>query len=152
MGFLFPGRPPPSKYIFDAMILCVFYPLIWLCQQCSYFKVISNFCCSTMGLKVGRKLRKTLQEVLKESQAVWVDRQQGSWEEKMRVHRMTVHWHAFSQHGCFTCPVSLWANWSTAVLVPWTFCPGSAGLQNHWGLDEETTRDLKLFSTFTEHL
>lgn len=153
MGFV--SWKDPSKYMFGAMVLCMCYPLTYFCQHRSYFWVISGFYCRTVGPKVRRKLRKIFQEMFRESnkQSKEID-SRGHGRKNKTVQDYCIHsfgvsyfsvtrWHAFSQHGCFTCPGSFWADLSTAVLVPWIFCPGSAGLQNHWDLDKETTRDSK---------
>lgn len=57
----------PSKYTFGVMVLCMFYPLTYFCQQSSYFRVISGVYCRTVGPKAERKLGKTFQEMFRES-------------------------------------------------------------------------------------
>lgn len=109
-----------------------------------------------------KKPRETFQEVFRENNRESKEIDSRSHRRKNKtgqdscIHSFAVscysltYWHLFSPHGFFFYLLWLILGrlelFSTAVLVPWVFCPGSAGSQNHCDLDKETTRDSKSVS------
>lgn len=76
---------------------------------------------SLVELKVGREQSKTFQEAVKENNSVWRQIAGNKGEKNKGVQYNCIysfavsyfsltHWHAFSQHGYFTCPGSFWTD------------------------------------------
>lgn len=94
MGFV--SWKAPSKYIFGVTVLCMFYPLTYFCQQCSYFRVISGAYYRTMGPKVERKLRKTFQEMFRESNRQSKELDSKGPGKKRKLYKITIFIHLLS--------------------------------------------------------